>query len=132
MTWPVYVLDSYALLAVLEDEPGADTVADLIQREDAEVWMSALNLGEVRYIVERERGETAAEEVEAHVLSDRGLNIIEITWERIRAAARLKALGGLSFADCFAAALAKEAGGQVVTGDPEFRRVESKIPVLWI
>lgn len=129
---PVFILDSYALLALLADEAGAEKVAELIERADAEVWMSALNLGEVRYIVQRERGESAAEEVEAYVFADQGLKVMEVTWESIRAAAKLKALGGLSFADCFAAALAQEAGGQVVTGDPEFRKVEGKVQIIWI
>ena len=55
-------------------------------------------------------------------------------WERVRAAAELKALGGLSYADCFAASLAQELDATLVTGDPEFAGLEKEglIRVLWL
>ena len=37
-----------------------------------------------------------------------------------------------SYADAFAAALAQEFGATLVTGDPEFRAVESRIAVMWL
>jgi PIN domain nuclease of toxin-antitoxin system len=42
-----YVLDSYALLALLQDEVGAQEVEDLIVSNDTEVAVSVINLGEV-------------------------------------------------------------------------------------
>jgi predicted nucleic acid-binding protein len=38
----------------------------------------------------------------------------------------------MSLADCFAATLAKERKADLVTGDQEFRQVESEIKVLWV
>lgn len=55
------VLDAYAVLAFLDDEPGAEAVAEVLR--SGEPWMTLVNLGEVAYIVERERGVEAAEEV---------------------------------------------------------------------
>ena len=48
------------------------------------------------------------------------------------AAAHVKANHTLAYADAFAVALAREMGGQLVTGDPEFRLVESLVSVRWI
>lgn len=55
-----YVLDSSALLAFLRDEPGAQTVEDVLVQEAAEVFMSVINLGKVVYIVQRRSVKTQA------------------------------------------------------------------------
>ena len=47
-------------------------------------------------------------------------------------AARFKAHHRISYADCFAAALAKVSNGEVVTGDKEFKAVEGKIKISWL
>jgi PIN domain nuclease of toxin-antitoxin system len=54
-----YVLDSFALLVFLVDEPGADLVRDIIahgQRRAGSIWIPVINLGECLAIVEREQG----------------------------------------------------------------------------
>jgi predicted nucleic acid-binding protein len=40
--------------------------------------------------------------------------------------------GGLAYADCFAAALARETDGEVVTDDPEFEHVSDRVDVRWL
>jgi predicted nucleic acid-binding protein len=128
-----YVLDSYALLAYFGDEDGADIVADLIKRttEDVSLFLSLINFGEVAYITEREKGTQQAVELLEDI---RRLPIIlsRIDEERVLAAAHLKAYHPVSYADAFAIALAQEFSAAVVTGDPEFKRVESVVPVLWL
>ena len=42
-----FVLDSYAVLALLTDDVGADEVAELLSQSDHVFWMSVVNLGEV-------------------------------------------------------------------------------------
>jgi predicted nucleic acid-binding protein len=129
-----YVFDSYALVALLEDRDGSQRVADLIASDDTEISMSVVNLGEVFYTVMREYGEEAACRVEARVYETGKIRIVEASWERVKAAARLKAGGGLSFADCFGAALARDLNAVLVTGDPEFERLEKTTPlrILWL
>ena len=54
-----YVLDSFAVLALLGGEPGSDKVARLMAgavRGDCQLVMSWVNVGEVAYIVERRWG----------------------------------------------------------------------------
>jgi ribonuclease VapC len=46
-------------------------------------------------------------------------------------AARLKSEHAISYADCFAAATAIKEGASIVTGDPEFKKVENKAPIIW-
>ena len=38
----------------------------------------------------------------------------------------------MSYADCFAAALAKIRNAELVTGDEEFKQVEKEIGVMWL
>ena len=129
-----YVLDSCALLAFLWDEPGAQTVEDILVDEDAEVFMSAVNLGEVVYVVRRLSGEQAAAAVEAKVFETPKMRVIDATWPRVKHAAEFKEAGRLSFADCFCAGLAEEKQAMVVTRDREFERLEQegRIGVLWL
>jgi predicted nucleic acid-binding protein len=47
-------------------------------------------------------------------------------------AARLKARGNISYSDCFAAALGQLKQSTVITGDPEFKRVENQVKVRWL
>ncbi|MDH3944945.1 MAG: type II toxin-antitoxin system VapC family toxin, partial [Anaerolineae bacterium] len=56
---PVYILDSYAMLAYLGGEEGGEFVKEKLeeaQREESRLLMSLINLGEVLYISERRRG----------------------------------------------------------------------------
>lgn len=128
-----YVLDSYALFAYFEDEEGADIIADLIKRtaKDVSLFLSLINFGEVAYITEREKG---TQQVVKLLEDVRRLPITlsRIDEERVLAAAHLKAHHPVSYADAFAIALAQELGAAVVTGDPEFKKVESVVPVLWL
>lgn len=129
-----FVLDSYAVLALVEDEPGAETVAEIVASERAELYMSVVSLGEVYYIVARKQGERAAEEVVRGVTQEESLTLAEVTWPRAREAARIKAEGGLSYADAFVLGLARELGAPVVTGDPEIRDAARGlgVEVVWI
>lgn len=130
------VLDSYAVLAYLWDEPSAQRVADILER--GEPWMTLVNLGEVTYIVERERGRAAADGVFANFLAPERSDGVAVRWlpvdaALVRRAASLKAVGGLSYADCFAAAAADMVGCPVLTGDPEFTVAEKAgIRVEWL
>jgi ribonuclease VapC len=129
----LYVLDSYAILAYLEGEPGADLVADLLRRtvQEAVLFMSLINFGEIAYIAERERG---TQQAKAILQDIRRLPILlgGVNEQRVLAAAHIKAHYPLSYADAFAVALAQELDATVVTGDPEFKTVESLVPVLWL
>ena len=128
------VLDSHALLKLLRDEPGAETVGQILEQaaqRDRPVHMTEVNYAEVQYVVRRKDGDTAwrtiAEELVAAPIqfhpADRRLAEI---------AADLKARFKISLADAFAAALAKERKAELVTGDPEFKALEKEIRISWL
>jgi ribonuclease VapC len=129
-----YVFDSYALLAFLEDEPGAAQVEKALREVmggKAEGWLSVINWGEIYYTAMREQGEKTAEEVVA-LLAQYPMRLVEADQTLTREAARFKARFRIAYADCFAAALAKRHKATVLTGDPEFRQIEKEVKVLWL
>ena len=128
------VLDSYALLALLRDEPGAEIVAGLLERagqQNRSVHMTEVNYAEVQYTIRRKDGETVWASIAGELLAapiefhaaDRRLADV---------AAGFKARFRISLADAFAAALAKERKAELVTGDPEFRALEKEIKIRWL
>ena len=134
MKTAVRVLDSYSLIAYFEAEAGAETVAAALKNardSGISLLLNVVNWGEVYYITLREAGGERADEV-AQVISSLPIEIVipdlDLTWE----ASRLKSRGGIAYADCFAAALAKVRKAELMTGDPEFRRLEDVVTIFWI
>ncbi|MHC9544977.1 MAG: type II toxin-antitoxin system VapC family toxin [Vulcanimicrobiota bacterium] len=128
------VMDSYALVAFLEQEKGADRVEELFreaQKTGQRLFMSIVNWGEVYYLVFRERGEKKATEV-LFLIEQLPLEIIDAGREITLRAARLKAQYSLAYADCFAAALAVERGIKVITGDKEFIKLSGEVDIEWL
>jgi predicted nucleic acid-binding protein len=131
-----YVLDSYALLAYLEGEPGSERVKDLLESSSegqCHLYMSVINLGEVLYIVERERGLAKAQETLARI-DELAIEITPADRNLTLAAAHLKAACPIAYADCFAAALSQAHNARLVTGDTEFRKVKSEcnLQIEWL
>jgi len=128
------VLDAYAILAFLEDEPSADQVRNLLLRAEegkAQLAMTVVNLGEVWYAIARSGSQDLADRL-TQELQGMAIEMVEVDWALTRAAATLKAKGKVSYADCFAAALAKLRKGEVVTGDPEFKHLEGDVKIVWL
>ena len=129
-----YVLDSFAMLAHLGDEAGAARVRAVLRAarlDRAEVFLSTINLGELVYITERERGLVQAQIV-LNAVEQLPVQILEATRERVLAAAHIKATHAISYADAFVVAAAREMGATILTGDPEFRTVEALVSVEWL
>lgn len=129
-----YVLDTWAVIAYLEDEPSAPQIADLIasaHEEQIPVCMTVVNVGEVWYILAREVSEEEANN-SVKRLRDLRIQFIDADWELTREAARFKSKHKMSYADCYAAALAKAKKGDLVTGDKEFKPLENEVKIAWM
>lgn len=127
------VLDAWAVMAYLEDEPAGEKVADIIadaHESNTPLLMTVVNLGEVWYIVAREASEPEADRCEKE-LRQLGIRFVDADWSLTQQAARYKSQHRMSYADCFAAALSKQRKAHLVTGDQEFTQVEGEISILW-
>lgn len=130
----VRVLDSYSLISYIEGEAGKDTMIDIFRsaRDSGKACLlSAVNWGEVYYITLREGGQQQADEV-AHLIATLPIHIVAADLELAKQAAIFKSSKKMSYADCFAAALAKQRRVELVTGDKEFKQVEGEVKVLWL
>jgi predicted nucleic acid-binding protein len=128
------VLDAYSIIAYLEGEAGKDRVIEALKvarDSGGPLLLCVVNWGEVYYITLREAGRERADQV-AHLLSTLPVEIVGVDVELARKAAELKATQKMSYADCFAAALAKLRKAELVTGDKEFKQVEGEVKILWI
>jgi ribonuclease VapC len=131
---PVYLLDSFALLAYLNDEPGRGRVQELLDlavSRKVRVLMCLINLGEVLYITERKRGLPVAQSVQA-LAESLPLELIEASRDLVLDAAHIKAHCTLPYADAFAVAAAIHENATILTGDPEFKAVEQLVKVEWL
>jgi len=129
-----YVLDSYAMIAYFEDEPGADRVALVLKqliKGKAKGFMSVVNWGEVYYNTMREEGISEAEKVILQ-LDKFPIQIVDVNKELAYEAAKLKGEFRIAYADCFAVALSVKLDAAIVTGDPDFKKLHERISIQWI
>ncbi len=128
------VLDAFAVLAFLYDETGAEPVQKCITEVDegrVNLIISMVNLGEVWYCVARNTSPKVADQTIQDLLA-MGIESIEVDWGITHQAALYKSKGNISYADTFAAALAKLRNCPVVTGDKEFKQLEREIKIEWL
>jgi ribonuclease VapC len=131
---PGSVLDSFALIAYLRDETGANKVEDLLHKAATRhdpLHMTEVNYAEVQYIIIRKNG-LAGWETAAASLVSLPISFHPVTRELADIAARLKASYPISLADAFAAALAKIHNAELVTGDREFKLLERELKITWL
>jgi predicted nucleic acid-binding protein len=131
------VLDSWALIAFFEDEPAAERVEKLLVKAEVgthRLLLCVVNWGEIYYstmrTVSQDAAEQKAKEIAALTIEIVGVDDKDL--ELVRQAAIYKATKKLSYADAFAAALAKIRNADLVTGDHEFKQVEGEIKIDWL
>ena len=132
-----FVLDSFALIGYLENEPFSARVEKLLKQArqgENRIYLHALHLWEVYYITLREQGQKSADLAYARIKAFPLRYIDIITEELLLTAARLKANYPISYADSFAASLAINYNSYLLTGDPEFKKLEKReaISIEWL
>ena len=131
---PGKVLDSFALIAYFRDEPGAETVENLLVtagKKDIPLHMTDVNYADVKYSIVKKDGADAWEEA-AKILQGLPIEFHPTNRALADTAADFKARFKMSLTDAFAAALAKEKKAELLTGDPEFKALEKEIKINWL
>ena len=129
------VLDSFALLTYLEKESDYQKVKDIfaaVQRGQATVFMNEINIGEVYYILARERSPDGAEYFLNDILPALGITAVANALADVIDAAKLKAQFPIAYADAFAVTTALKYDATLVTGDPDFKHVERMVDIQWL
>ena len=128
----VYVIDTSAWLALIEDEEGADLVQNVLERAGSgtvQIFVSFMSFMEVFYITLQD---CDIEEAQTRVRLMESLPItrVESTPAISIGAAKLKSKYHISVADAWIAALARERNATLVHKDPEFEQIRDELQVL--
>lgn len=129
-----FIFDSHALLKFFQKEKNYEKVVHLleeIKRSGVTKYINAINLGEIIYATKREFGDQKKLEVLANI-ERLNFTILPIPNSLIFQAEEHKAQYNISYADCFALASAIEHKAILVTGDPEFKKVEHLVEIVWV
>jgi len=130
----VEVVDSFAMLAFYNKEVSAVMVRKQIETaQNAEVTlvMSAINAGEVYYILAKRKSMSDAMMWKEQLMPSLPIRTDVPTLDDILDAAHLKSQYPISYADAFAASLALRHDAPLMTGDPDFRCVPN-LRLNWI
>jgi ribonuclease VapC len=131
---PAYVLDAFAFMAYIQGEPAAQNVKKVLEdaRENkCRVYISIINLGEVLYNIERNKGLESAHKTLA-LIQKLPIEILPADNQTVLAAAHIKANHTLSYADAFVVTAAQKINGIIMTGDPEFEEVTDLAQIEWL
>ncbi len=127
-----FVLDTSALMAYLEAEPGGEEVQRVLNMADsgrAAVFTSFATWTELRYIAIQEQGEGVACQIMSE-MARLPIEVVHSDRDDCDRASTLKALCRLSLADAFVAALTQQKTARLVHKDPEFDNVPGQLEVL--
>ena len=131
------VLDAHALMVLFNDEPGAEEVEKILikaQSGSPKLLMSVVNWGEIYYSILRGASQEIADS-KSHEIAGMQIELVPVDaddLELVRQAAAFKATRKMSYADCFAAALAKIENAELVTGDREFKQLARDVKIHWL
>ena len=132
-----YVFDACAVIALLNDENGADTVAGLINQAEMgidRIFMNGVQVLEVYYDRIYIKGREYAETVLDSLYNSQIIILHEISRDMIQETGRFKTSYSMSLGDTFAAATARNFNAVLVTRDKEMRAPEEagEFSVLWL
>lgn len=120
-----YLLDTSALLTLIEDEPGAERVESVLRTHAVFIpWVALL---ELRYITQQERGVAEANQRYALLLALSATVLWEVDEAVLLRAAYYKARYHLSFADTLIASYANLRGATLLHKDPEYDALEGEV-----
>ncbi len=123
------VIDSSALLAILQDEPGRRELVEAIESADRRC-LSVVNLVEASIVLETRRGPDAGRLLDS-LVERAGIEVVGVDLEQGALARRAFARygkgrhsAGLNFGDCFAYALAQALGDSLLFKGHDFSQTD--------
>ena len=131
------VLDAHALMVLFNDERGAEEIEKILIKAESgspQLLMSIVNWGEIYYSILRGASQEMAD-AKAHEIAGMQIELVPVDaddLELVRQAAAFKATRKMSYADCFAAALAKIKNAELITGDREFKQLARDVKIHWL
>ncbi|WPL15189.1 hypothetical protein Thiowin_00069 [Thiorhodovibrio winogradskyi] len=118
MTGRVYILDACAVIAMQQQEPGAETLLEILVAPETQARIHSINLCEIYYDLLR-RDPLAQLEALVEELAHWDVTVDQaLGFPLLRRAGEIKARWcRISLADCIALSLAELCGGELLTTD---------------
>lgn len=122
---PLYILDTSALVAFIEKEPGMEEVQALLGKQT--ILLPFVTLMETYYVTLQEQGQSIADK-RYHFIRNLPITILwQVNETTLRVAARFKAAHRISFADALIAGFTAAHNAILVHKDPEYEALKGKI-----
>lgn len=123
-----FVLDTSAILALWNNEPGADTVEKILRAEETQrpVLASFMTFMECRYRIWKDQGQQLADEI-SRSLRFLPVERVDVTDAILALASELKANHRISVADSWIIATAIDRNAVLVHKDPEFEALSDRV-----
>ena len=126
---PAFCLDTSAILALRDDEPGAERVATLLEGPET-CFACFITRMEVLYRVWKDEGERSGR-LAYEQLQSLPIQWVDQTETLLLEASRIKALHPLSVADAWIAATAILGRATLLHKDPEFKAM-TELDQVWL
>jgi predicted nucleic acid-binding protein len=130
-----YALDASAVIRYLDNEAGADRVAEIIKAHldgACKASISAIHWGEIAGVTCKFRGQSAMEQVLSR-LGAFGFEIVPASKERAVRAALIKLKRKISYADAFGVELATDSSDTVlVTADYDLKSASKDLKIEFL
>ncbi len=128
------LLDSFAILALLKEESSYHIVRQLLEEAKAGtryLIMNEISAGEVYYQAAK-RSLTEDFDLFWRTFLALPIEFISNDFGLVIEAAKIKSQYSISYADCFAVATVLKEDASLVTGDPEFKKIEKIVKIDWL
>jgi ribonuclease VapC len=128
------LLDSYAALTFLKQEPKFNVIKDLLRsarKGHVILLMNQINAGEVFYQVAKQDLSPDLDRFWTWFLQ-LPITFVSNDFDLVIEAARIKARYPIAYADAFAVATAQREEAIIITGDPDFKHVERIVKIEWL
>lgn len=128
-----YIANTMAVVLWIEGRKLPDRILEIFESANnpntsVSIWISAMTLAEIGYLFERERIDTALEDVNLLVMSSNGFKIADLTNEIVRKSFEIKDIPELH--DRLIAGTAYTFNCPLLTNDPKIEK-SSFVKTIW-
>lgn len=129
-----FILDACAMLAYLNNEEGVEIIGEVLERgnrNEARIFITAMDLAEIFHIVLKKEGRDKALKT-ILLIKNLPVECVGLDEALLMLAGEIRVQFPLTLGDALVAAVAKTKKAKIITGDKDFKDLEKEIECVWI